>query len=204
VTSVCKERGTKTRHGRSRAAPPWWRWTSRPRELPSRPGEFHSEPLTDSGRDTLASSGSCHRLKAAAFRQNMELFRSLTQSRRRCPPSLHAITRASLRVGPPLFPRIATFSLADEPLVPFRLASPDRFSSPHESPNAWPVGRLPPCLSRNSGETLVFVSSKLFTVLQTEVHSRSSLSSIPDAVIAAPFDHDVHHRGIWPKQLMVV
>jgi len=41
--------------------------------LPSRPGEFHPEPLTDSGRDTLASSGSCHRLKAAAFRRDMEL-----------------------------------------------------------------------------------------------------------------------------------
>jgi hypothetical protein len=35
--------------------------------LPSRPGEFHPEPLTDSGLDTLASSGSCHRAKAAAF-----------------------------------------------------------------------------------------------------------------------------------------
>jgi hypothetical protein len=33
-----------------------------------RPREFHPEPLTDSGRDTLASSGSCHRAKAAAFR----------------------------------------------------------------------------------------------------------------------------------------
>jgi len=36
--------------------------------VPSRPREFHPEPLTDSGRDTLASSGSCHRTKAAAFR----------------------------------------------------------------------------------------------------------------------------------------
>jgi len=35
---------------------------------PSRPGEFHPEPLTDSGLDTLASSGSCHQSKAAAFR----------------------------------------------------------------------------------------------------------------------------------------
>jgi arginyl-tRNA synthetase len=34
--------------------------------LPSRPREFHPEPLTDSGLDTLASSGSCHRTKAAA------------------------------------------------------------------------------------------------------------------------------------------
>ena len=35
--------------------------------LPSRPGEFHPEPLTDSGREPLDSSGSCHRAKAAAF-----------------------------------------------------------------------------------------------------------------------------------------
>ena len=36
--------------------------------VPSRPGEFHPEPLTDSGREPLNSSGSCHRTKAAAFR----------------------------------------------------------------------------------------------------------------------------------------
>src|SRR5450755_2627717 len=41
--------------------------------MPSRPGEFHPEPLTDSGLDTLASSGSCHRTKAAAFRRNFGL-----------------------------------------------------------------------------------------------------------------------------------
>ncbi|MGD0026137.1 MAG: ATP-binding protein, partial [Xanthobacteraceae bacterium] len=40
---------------------------------PSRPGEFHPEPLTESGRDTLVSSGSCHRVKAAAFRREFEL-----------------------------------------------------------------------------------------------------------------------------------
>ena len=33
------------------------------------------------------------------------------------------------------------------------------------------------------------------TMLQPEVCLRSSLSSIHDAVKAAPFDHDVHHRG---------
>src|SRR6202035_4478630 len=43
------------------------------RKRPSRPGEFHPEPLTDSGLDTLASSGSCHRAKAAAFRRELEL-----------------------------------------------------------------------------------------------------------------------------------
>src|SRR5258707_2230198 len=35
---------------------------------PSGPGDFQPESLTDSGLDTIASSGSCHRLKAAAFR----------------------------------------------------------------------------------------------------------------------------------------
>jgi hypothetical protein len=43
-----------------------------------------------------------------------------------------------------------------------------------------------------------------FTMLQPEDRLRSSLSSIHDAVKAAPFDHDVHHRGFWPKQLMAV
>ena len=38
--------------------------------LPSRPGEFHPEALTDSGREPLDSSGSCHRMKATAFRQD--------------------------------------------------------------------------------------------------------------------------------------
>ena len=42
------------------------------------------------------------------------------------------------------------------------------------------------------------------TMLQPEVRLRSSLSSILDAVKATPFDHDVHHRGFWPKQLMAV
>jgi hypothetical protein len=37
------------------------------KRLPSRPREFHPEPLTDSGREPLDSSGSCHRMKAAAF-----------------------------------------------------------------------------------------------------------------------------------------
>jgi hypothetical protein len=39
-----------------------------PTRLPSRPGELHPEPLTDSGREPLDSSGSCHRTKAAGFR----------------------------------------------------------------------------------------------------------------------------------------
>src|SRR5260370_39005787 len=36
-------------------------------DQPSRPGEFHPEPLTDSDGEPLDSSCSCHRMKAAAF-----------------------------------------------------------------------------------------------------------------------------------------
>ena len=38
----------------------------------------------------------------------------------------------------------------------------------------------------------------------SEVCLRSSLSSIPDVIIVTPFNHDVHHRGFCPKQLMAV
>ena len=38
----------------------------------------------------------------------------------------------------------------------------------------------------------------------SEVRLRSSPGSIHDAVTAAPFNHDVHYRGFWPKQLMAV
>src|SRR5450830_651108 len=48
-------------------------WSGFSATLPSRPEVFHPEPLTDSGRDTLAPSGSCHRAKAAAFRRELEL-----------------------------------------------------------------------------------------------------------------------------------
>ena len=38
--------------------------------MPSRPREFHPEPLTDSGREPLDSSGSCHRVETAVSRQD--------------------------------------------------------------------------------------------------------------------------------------
>ena len=49
-----------------------------PLTWPSRPGEFHPEPLTDSGLEPLDSSGSCHPLKAAAFRRNLASSSPLT------------------------------------------------------------------------------------------------------------------------------
>jgi hypothetical protein len=75
--------------------------------MPSRPGVFHPEPLTDSGLDTLASSGSCHRAKAAAFRRELELLLLPVGSLPNVgdlPPSLHGHYPASslLRSSPPL------------------------------------------------------------------------------------------------------
>src|SRR6266481_7824560 len=83
--------------------------TSRRSALPSRPSrprEFHPEPLTDSGREPLDSSGSCHRAKAAAFHRLSGSSRCrLTRSHGDdLPPSLHGHYPASslLRGSPPL------------------------------------------------------------------------------------------------------
>ena len=91
-----------------------------------------------SGRDSLASSGSCHRTKAAAFRREMGLFllpvgplpTSVT-----CPfaplalPRFLAITEQSAPAR-----RMGTFGLAGSLLVPFPLGSLDRFSSSVREP----------------------------------------------------------------------
>ena len=127
--------------------------------LPSRPGEFHPEPLTESGRDTLVSSGSCHRVKAAAFRREFELLplpvgplpTSVT-----CPLRSTSITPASslVRGSPPLSG--ASVLSASRVLRLCFLPWHRRPGSqvPYESPNeshasytpdtAWPVGRSPP------------------------------------------------------------
>ena len=89
-----------------------------------------------------------------------------------------SITPASslLRGSPPLADASLLSASRWEPLVPFRLPSSDRFSSPHESPNeshapstpdiAWPVGRLPPCSSRNIGKAPVLMSPKQISMLE--------------------------------------
>jgi hypothetical protein len=84
---------------------------------------------------------------------------------------------------------------------------------PYESPNeshasytpdtTWPVGRFPPRSSWNKGTAPVSMSHRGFDAL-SEVCLRSSLSFIPDVINVPPFDHDVHHRGFCPQQLMAV
>ncbi len=44
-----------------------YRRTYKMTRMPSRPGEFHPEPLTGPDLTLSQSSGSCHRAKAAAF-----------------------------------------------------------------------------------------------------------------------------------------
>jgi Periplasmic binding protein len=127
--------------------------------VPSRPGEFHPEPLTESGRDTLVSSGSCHRVKAAAFRREFELLPlpvgSLPTSVT-CPLRSTSITPASslVRGSPPLSG--ASVLSASRVLrlcfLPWhrRPGSQVPYESPIEShasytpDTAWPVGRSPP------------------------------------------------------------
>src|SRR3984893_14353671 len=91
--------------------------------MPSRPGGFHPEPLTDSGRDTLASSGSCHRTKAAAFRRELELLLLPVGSlptAMTCPLRSTSITPASalLQGSPPLSGASVLSASRLEPLAP--------------------------------------------------------------------------------------
>src|SRR3982075_2784086 len=86
-----------------------------------------------SGLDTLASSGSCHRTKAAAFRRELELLLLPVGSlptAMTCPLRSTSITPASslLQGSPPLSGASVLSASRLEPLAPFPLPSPARFS----------------------------------------------------------------------------
>ena len=132
------------------------------RSLPSRPREFHPEPLTDSGLDTLASSGSCHRPKGCRLPLN-----------KRAPPGepvgpspaamTHPLRSSSitepsslLRGGPPLSGASVLSALRLEPLAPFPLASPVRFSRSVPKP-----GRASRCLHAGCRSVSIRTSSEL-------------------------------------------
>ena len=102
------------------------------RILPSRPGEFHPEPLTDP--DWILSH---HPARAIARRLPPSIERRappvdpLAQvNGDDPPPSLHAHYPASslLRGSPPLSGALVLSASRLEPLAPFPLASPARFS----------------------------------------------------------------------------
>src|ERR1700680_4912077 len=94
-----------------------------------------------SGLDTLASSGSCHRTKAAAFRRELELLLlqvgSLPTSVT-CPLRPTSITPASsLRQGSPPLSGASVLSASRlEPLAPFPFGSPSRFSRSVQEPDS--------------------------------------------------------------------
>src|SRR3954463_11112430 len=79
--------------------------------------------------------------------------------------------------------------------------SPDPGHASYTPDTAWPVSRCLPCSSRSSAR--FWCHLKPFDA-SSEVRLRSSPGSLHDAVTAAPFNHDVHYRGFWPKQLMAV
>src|SRR5450755_1666768 len=99
---------------------------------PSGPRGISPPASHRSGLDTLASSGSCHRTKAAAFRRELELLLlpvgSLPTSVT-CPLRSTSITPASsiLQGSPPLSGASVLSASRLEPLAPFPLASPARF-----------------------------------------------------------------------------
>ena len=94
-------------------------------QAPSRPREFHPEPLTDPELHTLASSGSCHRSKAAAFRcmSDSSRYRLAQPHADDPPPPLQPHYRpsaATTRQSAPLR-RIGTFGLAVDAACAFSL-----------------------------------------------------------------------------------
>src|ERR1700731_2651151 len=101
--------------------------------MPSWPRGISPRAPHRSGLDTLASSGSCHRTKAAAFRRELELLLlpvgSLPTSMT-CPLRSTSITPASslLQGSPPLSGASVLSASRLEPLAPFPLTSPARFS----------------------------------------------------------------------------
>src|SRR4249920_732779 len=99
--------------------------------LPSRPGEFHPEPLTDP--DVILSH---HPARATARRLPPSVESWLAPNVGDLPPSLHEhYTRFITSTGQsaPLR-RIGIFSLAGSPVVLSPLASPARFSSSVREP----------------------------------------------------------------------
>ena len=136
--------------------------------LPSRLREFHPEALTDSGREPLDSSGSCHRVETAVSRQDrrflpfpvaLPILSSVTH-----PPSLHRNYPASslLRSSPSLagasvlsasrFPRLCLLRYHRPPGSQVPYQSPNEIHAAYTPDTAWSVGRYPPCSFPGQGD----------------------------------------------------
>jgi hypothetical protein len=85
-----------------------------------------------------------------------------------------------------------------------RLGSQVPWESPNEShafytpDTAWPVSRFPPHLSRGSGGAPVSMSSEYVSMpLRRFTCARLSHPYLT-RFLPRLFNHDVHHRGLWP------
>jgi len=179
--------------------------------LPSRPEEFHPEPLTDP--DLTLSR---HPARAIA---------------RRLPPSIEyqvpPVAGWPDLKGDDLLPSlrghytrfnttteqsapdrcIGTFGLTGSPLAPFPFTSPTRFSSSVQEPG---LESRPLYTGHHMDSNAGILHADPGAVVQprfwcrlrrfdasSRVRLRSSLQSLPDAINAASFNHDVHDRSFW-------
>ena len=144
---------------------------------PSRPREFHPEPLTESVREPLDSHGSCHPVKAAAFRRNQSgssccQLTKRSQRAMTCPLRSTGITPlhryyeavrpcsgASVLSASRFF-RLCLFPWHRRPGSQVPYESPDESHASCTPDTAWPVSRYPPCSSRSSGKAPVLMSSE--------------------------------------------
>ena len=188
--------------------------------MPSRPGEFRPEPLTD---PCLTVSGHTARATPGRPAPSAEIIGFLLLPVDPCrsrlgdpPPSLPENYPGSslLRSSPPLFGtsvlsasrgfRLGLLPYHYRPGSQVPYESPDESHASYTPDIAWPVSRSLPCCSRNKRDTPVLMSSEFDFDALSEVRLHSSLSSLHDVIIVTPFNHNVHHRSFWLKQLMAV
>ena len=204
-----------------------WRWRFYPgppsgsspgTSRPSRPGEFHPQPLTDpyvnlSIHTARASPDSCQGVCSGAQAPPIAgwpdllcwLAHPLRSSTITVPSSL-------LRDDPPLRLRIRTFSLVGPPLVDFPFASQSRFPRSTTEPGSSSCHLYAGC---HSGSTQV--SPELFLEQRPSPISTSS-ENLFDASSGSLIAHlldphltylvrlflNAHDRGFCPKPLEVV
>ena len=168
-----------------------------------------------SGREPLGSSGSCHPEKAAAFHQDKEFLRFPVDS------TLTWVTCSLCSTG--ITPSHRSYE-AVRPWSVHRYFRPRGVSAcafslsitrpgsqvPHESPDkshaaytpdprmASKVGNLP-CCSRD--KVKIPVLGVIIPVFDASSADRlhSSLLSPHDVISVTPFNHNVHHRGLWTE-----
>src|SRR5215467_3784029 len=136
--------------------------------LPSRLREFHPEALTDSGREPLDSSGSCHRVETAVSRQDrrflpfpvaLPILSSVTHPLRSTgitlPHRYYGVVRPWLAhpyCRPHGFPACAfSVTIAHQvSQVPYE--SPNEIHAAYTPDTAWSAGRYPPCSFPGQGD----------------------------------------------------